>query len=109
MSIVTDLVHRLTFGGTRSLIWRLLRGTLFWKYVVLFVAVISFALVTNSLVEIWFTYQEHQTALARLQKEQANAAAARISQFIKEIEGHLGWTTHLSWSVPALELSLIHI
>lgn len=103
MSAVTDLVHRLTFGGTRSFIWRLLRGTLFWKYVVLFVAVMSSTLVTNSLVEIWFTYQEQQTALAHLQKEQANAAAARISQFIKEIEGHLGWTTHLSWSVPALE------
>ena len=103
MSAVTDLVHRLTFSGTRSLIWRLLRGTLFWKYVVLFVAVISLTLVTNSLVEIWFTYQEQQVALARLQKEQANAAAARISQFIKEIEGHLGWTTHLSWAVPALE------
>lgn len=103
MSVVTDFVHRLTFSGARSFIWRLLRGTLFWKYVVLFVAVMSSALVTNSLVEIWFTYQEHQAALARLQKEQANAAAARISQYIKEIEGHLGWTTHLSWSVPALE------
>jgi hypothetical protein len=103
MSAVTDFVHRLTFSGTRSFIWRLLRGTLFWKYVVLFVAVMSSALVTNSLVEIWFTYREHQAALARLQKEQANAAAARINQFIKEIDGHLGWTTHLSWTVPALE------
>lgn len=100
---MTDFVHRLTNGGARLLIWRLLRGTLFRKYVVLFVAVMSLALMTNSLVEIWFTYQEHQTALARLQKEQANAAAAKISQFIREIEGHLGWTTHLSWAVPALE------
>src|SRR4051812_30808653 len=81
----------------------MLQGMLFWKYVALFVAVLSTALVTNSLIETWFTYQEHRAALVRLQREQANSAAGRISQFIREIESNLGWTTHLSWSVPAME------
>ena len=76
---------------------------LFWKYVALFVAVMSTALIANSLIEIWFTYQEHRAALVLLQREQADSAAAKISQFIREIESNLGWTTHLSWAIPAME------
>lgn len=98
-----DFVQRPVFTSAKSFLWRLVRGTLFWKYVVLFVAVTGSALITNSLVEIWFTYQEHRAVLFRAQNEQARAAAAKISQFIMEIEGHLGWTTHLSWVVPAME------
>jgi signal transduction histidine kinase/CheY-like chemotaxis protein len=100
---VIDLVERLTLRSTRSLVWRLVHGTLFWKYVTLFVAVMSSALITNSLIEAWFTYQEHRAALIRIQKEQATSAAGRITQFIKEIESQLGWTTHLSWASPATE------
>ena len=57
----------------------------------------------NSLIDIWFTYREHRAALVRFQKEQAGSAAAKITQFIKEIEGQLGWMTHLSWAIPAME------
>ena len=63
---------------------------LFRKYVALFVAVVSVALLTNGLFEIWFSYQEHKSALIRIQREQAEAAAAKIGQFVKEIEGQLG-------------------
>ncbi len=100
---MTDFANKLTVSGTRSFAGRLLHGVLFWKYVALFVAVLSTALITNSLIETWFTYQEHRAALVRLQREQADSAAARISQFIREIESNLGWTTHLSWAVPAME------
>jgi signal transduction histidine kinase len=100
---VTDFANKLAVTATRSFVGRMLQGMLFWKYVALFVAVLSTALVTNSLIETWFTYQEHRAALVRLQREQADSAAARISQFIREIESNLGWTTHLSWSVPAME------
>jgi hypothetical protein len=31
------------------------------------------------------------------------AAAAKISQFIKEIESQLGWTTQLPWSAGSIE------
>ena len=31
------------------------------------------------------------------------AAAAKIGQFVKEIEGQLGWTTQLPWSASTLE------
>ena len=100
---MTDFAHKLTFSDTRSFLGRILPGMLFRKYGALFVAVLSTALLSNSLIEIWFTYQEHRAALVRLQREQADAAAAKISQFIREIESNLGWTTHLSWTIPAME------
>ena len=34
----------------------------------------------------------------RIQAEQAAAAAARISDFVKEIEGQMGWTTQMAWN-----------
>ena len=63
----------------------------------LFVGVVSVALLGNGLFEMWFSYQEHKTSLIRVQRE-ADAAAAKIGQFIKEIESQVGWTTQLPWS-----------
>src|SRR4051794_28308898 len=79
------------------------RGRLFRKYVGLFLAVVCVALLTNGLSEIWFSYQEHKAALIRIQHEQAEAAAAKIGQFIKEIESQVGWTTQLPWSAGSIE------
>jgi signal transduction histidine kinase len=75
------------------------RSRLFTKYVALFVAVVAVALLSNGIFEVIFYYREHKAALIRIQQEQAEAAAAKISQFIKEIESQLGWTTQLPWSV----------
>jgi signal transduction histidine kinase len=80
-----------------------LRGRLFRKYVALFVAVVSLALIVNGLFEIWFSYREHQEALVRIQREQAEAAAAKIAQFVSEIKNQLGWTTQLPWSSATME------
>src|SRR3989440_12528238 len=79
------------------------RGRLFRKYVALFLAVVCVALLTNGLSEIWFSYQEHKASLIRIQREQAEAAAAKISQFIKEIESQVGWTTQLPWSAGTID------
>src|SRR2546421_9533203 len=38
-----------------------------------------------------------------IQREQAEATAAKIAQFIKEIESQIGWTTQLPWSAGTLE------
>src|SRR5579862_7380739 len=80
-----------------------LRSRLFIKYVVLFVAVVAVALLSNGIFEVFFYYREHKASLIRIQHEQAEAAAAKISQFIKEIESQLGWTTQLPWSAGSLE------
>jgi signal transduction histidine kinase len=82
---------------------RPMRGRLFRKYVALFVGVVCIALIANGLFEIWFSYQEHKSSLIRIQEAQAEAAAAKIGQFIKEIESQVGWTTQLPWSVGTLE------
>jgi signal transduction histidine kinase len=79
------------------------RGRLFRKYVGLFLAVVCIALLTNGLSEIVFSFQEHKTSLIRIQREQAEAAAAKISQFIKEIESQVGWTTQLPWSAGTID------
>jgi len=79
------------------------RSRLFTKYVALFVAVVAVALLSNGIFEVIFYYREHKAALIRIQHEQAEAAAAKIGQFIKEIESQLGWTTQLPWSAASLE------
>jgi signal transduction histidine kinase/putative methionine-R-sulfoxide reductase with GAF domain len=75
---------------------------LFAKYVALFVAVVGVALLSNGIFEVFFYYREHKASLIRIQHEQAEAAAAKISQFIKEIESQLGWTTQLPWSAATI-------
>ncbi|GMO38921.1 sensor histidine kinase [Bradyrhizobium sp. TM233] len=86
-------------GGTG----RGIRTRLFTKYVALFVAVVAIALLANGLFEVFFYYREHKASLIRVQHEQAEAAAAKIGQFVKEIESQLGWTTQLPWSAGSIE------
>ena len=80
-----------------------IRTRLFTKYVALFVAVVGVALLSNGIFEVFFYYREHKAALIRIQHEQAVAAAAKITQFIKEIESQLGWTTQLPWSAGSIQ------
>jgi len=90
---------------TRALsrIGRRAPGPLFVKYVALFVAVVSIALLSSGAFEIWFSYNEYKDSLVRIQREQAESAAGKIAQFIKEIESQVGWTTQLPWSAGTLE------
>ncbi|OPY97593.1 ATPase [Bradyrhizobium sacchari] len=80
-----------------------IRTRLFAKYVALFVVVVAVALLANGLFEVFFYYREHKASLIRVQHEQAEAAAAKIGQFVKEIESQLGWTTQLPWSAGSIE------
>ena len=80
-----------------------IRTRLFAKYVALFVAVVAIALLANGLFEVYFYYREHKASLIRVQHEQAEAAAAKIGRFVKEIESQLGWTTQLPWSGGSIE------
>ena len=79
------------------------RRRLFAKYVALFIAVVCVALLSNGIFDVFFYYQEHKASLIRIQREQAEAASAKISQFVKEIESQLGWTTQLPWSAGSIE------
>jgi signal transduction histidine kinase/CheY-like chemotaxis protein len=79
------------------------QGRLFRKYLMLIVTVIAVPLLANGAYEIWSTYQLHKASLIQLQKSQAEAAAGKIAQFIKEIENQVGWMTQLAVASPSLE------
>ena len=79
------------------------RGQLFRKYVALFVAVVVVALMANGLLDMWFLYREQRGLLLGTQREQASAAAAKISQFVEEIERQMGWMTQLPWSTSSID------
>ena len=79
------------------------RGRLFRKYAATFAGVVCLALVSNGLVDIWFSYREQRDLLVRIQQGQAEAAAANISQFVREIENQMAWATLLPWSADTLE------
>ena len=73
------------------------RGRLFRRYAWFFAAVVCTALLINGLAEAWIMYQDHKSALIRIQREQAEAAATKIGEFIKGIENNIGWSTQSSW------------
>ncbi|HSP49982.1 MAG TPA: GAF domain-containing protein [Pseudolabrys sp.] len=100
---MTDHAAPLQTGTSDTPAPRKIRSRLFLKYAGLFVAVVCVALVTNGLFEIWVSYREHKDALIQIQHEQAESAAAKIGQFIKEIESQVGWTTQLLWSAGTIE------
>jgi signal transduction histidine kinase len=90
-------------AGTKPITPAQTRGGLFRKYIVFFVAVVFLALAANGPIDIWFSYQEQRASLVHSQREQAEAAAARIGQYVKEIENQMGWMTQLPWSASTLE------
>ena len=69
------------------------RGGLFRKYAALLIALVAGALVVNSAIEMYYSYGESRDALMAVQREKAHAAATVIEQFVKEIEGQIGWVT----------------
>src|SRR5262245_20238789 len=100
-SLPADRVQRI--GAARMRLRGSVRFPLLLKYIVLFCAVVLIALVTAGAFELWFSYKEYKSAQIRVQREQAEAAAAKIGQFVREIEAQVGWTTHLPLSTGMLE------
>jgi signal transduction histidine kinase len=88
--------HLRTSGPLRLLP---VRSRLFIKYVALFVGMVSITLLANGASEIWFLNREHEASLVHIAREQADGAAAKISQFVKGIEAQLGWTVQVPWDV----------
>lgn len=83
-------------AGAEGEKWATFRGSLFRKYLVSFLALVSAALVANSVLDSLFSYREQKRLLVLIQREQADAAGARITQFIREIERQLAWVSELS-------------
>ncbi len=76
------------------------RGRLFRKYVVVLLVLVGGVLMASSLVELYFSYRETQRAIVRVERAKAVAAAARIEQFLKEVELQVRETTRTASDDP---------
>src|SRR5271163_474524 len=81
----------------------IVRSRLFVKYVALLVTLVVLALIANGAFEVWFSYQENKASLIGIQRQEAQAAADKIEEFITQIQSQVGWTTQLPWSDSTLD------
>src|SRR5882672_9187394 len=61
-------------------------GGLFFKYVTLFVGLVTGVLLINGALDLYFVYQDNRRASIDVQREKAEAAAQRIESFVREID-----------------------
>jgi signal transduction histidine kinase/CheY-like chemotaxis protein len=78
------------------------RRRLFRKYVVVLLFLVGGVLVLSSLIQLYFSYRETRGSLARIEREKAVAAAARIEQFVKEIEREVLGTVQDAFDNPVV-------
>ena len=69
------------------------RGKLVRNYFLIFVTLIAGGMIASGLTEIYFRYYETQEQIGLIQGEAANAALAKIAQYILTIEGQMKSTT----------------
>ena len=58
---------------------------LIWKYTVVVVTLVTAAIVSVGLTELYFSYQDTKSALTRVERDKASSAAASIEQVIQDI------------------------
>ena len=78
------------------------RGKLFRKYLLVLLLLVGGLLTVSSAVDLYFTYQENQRALVKVEREKAFAAAETIERFIQEIEHHVRSTTRAIADDPSV-------
>jgi signal transduction histidine kinase len=91
------------WGAARKSGPRTLRGRLFLKYIAFFVTVVCLALVCNDLFQLRFSIRDYTAMSIRVQQAQADAAAAKIGDFVAAIEGQLGWVANPAWDDSKLD------
>ncbi|MGQ0752333.1 MAG: SpoIIE family protein phosphatase [Betaproteobacteria bacterium] len=77
-------------------------NSLFRKYIVALVALVTGTLLISGITEIYFSHQEHKTALLRVEQEKALAAAWKIEQFTREVEREVVMLARSPWSSRAM-------
>jgi signal transduction histidine kinase/DNA-binding response OmpR family regulator/HPt (histidine-containing phosphotransfer) domain-containing protein len=76
------------------------RGRLFRKYVVVLLVLVGGVLMVSSVVELYFVYRETQLAIVRVERAKAAAAAARIEEFLGDVEQQVRETTRTASDDP---------
>jgi signal transduction histidine kinase len=77
-------------------------GRLFRKYVAVLILLVGGMLLLSSIVNLYFSYRETKAALIGLQRQQALAAAARIEQFVRDIERRVRAAMEVPFTDPAI-------
>jgi signal transduction histidine kinase len=95
-------------GRARSLASRIritnhLRSGLLRKYLLVFLGLVSAALILNAIVSFYFSYHGQIAMLKGFYREKAEAEAGRVSAFFSEIRDQIGWTTYLGWDQQSVE------
>ena len=78
------------------------QGRLLRKYAIVFGALVGGSLIAGSLLQLYFSYQESQRALFRIEQVEASRAALIITQFVIDTNNQIRATL----PTPGLELSL---
>lgn len=68
-------------------------GQLFRKHLALTASAMALLLAVSSAIDIWWSYRDQEALLIRIQRVHADAAAARIADFVRGIEAQLNWMT----------------
>lgn len=63
----------------------------------------SIVLIVYALIELSFAYGDRTALLAATQHARAQSVAAKVRQFIKEIEAQMQWTVQVPWSAAAAD------
>ncbi len=74
------------------------RTTLFRKFAGVLGTLVVTALLINAGVGTWLFYEEHRASLVARQEEQARMAAESLGQFLRNLEGDIGWLVQLPWA-----------
>ncbi|HEX2650278.1 MAG TPA: ATP-binding protein [Burkholderiales bacterium] len=70
-------------------------GRLFRRYFLLVLGLVCGALLISGAIGVYFSYQENKVALSSVQREKAVGAAARIEDFVRQIERQLRYTEQM--------------
>ena len=62
-----------------------LHRRLIWKYAAVVVTLVAVAIVAVGLTELYFSYQDSQRTLTRIEQDKASAAATSIEQQMQEL------------------------
>ena len=71
---------------------------LFRKHLMLTGGAMALLLGVSSAIDIWWSYRDQEALLVRIHRAHSDAAAGRISDFVRGIEAQLTWITHRAWS-----------
>ncbi len=79
------------------------RSSLFRKYTLVFSSVVGTCLLLSGLSSLYFSYIDRRNVLIELQREQARGAAARIAEYVSDIEQRIAFTSPPKPGTSAME------